>query len=220
MAKTVIITGANGNLGVAAVKKFLDTGYKVIAVDHMGTHLGFAAAHDNFELKDINLSDETATEDFITEAISLYGRIDGALLLVGGFAMGDLSTTDGAALKKMYSLNFETAWFAARPLFRHMLQNGFGRLVFMGARTALKPELGKGAIAYALTKSMLFNLADLLNASAKGKNVLASVVAPGTIDTPLNHQSMPDADSSGWIAPAQLADLLELICSGKEISLK
>lgn len=217
MAKTVIITGANGNLGVAAVKKFLDTGYKVIAVDHMGTHLGFAAAHDNFELKDINLSDEAATEDFITEAISLYGRIDGALLLVGGFAMGDASTTDGAAMKKMYSLNFETAWFVARPLFRHMLQNGFGRLVFMGARTALRPELGKGAIAYALTKSMLFNLADLLNASAKGKNVLASVVAPGTIDTPLNHQSMPDADSSGWITPAQLADLLELICSGKQI---
>jgi NAD(P)-dependent dehydrogenase (short-subunit alcohol dehydrogenase family) len=67
---------------------------------------------------------------------------------------------------------------------------------------------------------MLFNLADLLNASAKGKNVLASVVAPGTIDTELNHKSMPDADSSGWIEPAQLADVLELICSGKEISLK
>lgn len=219
MAKTVIITGANGNLGVAAVKKFLDTGYKVIAVDHTGTHLGFAAAHDNFELRDVNLSDEAAAEDFITEAISLYGRIDGALLLVGGFAMGDVSATDGTAMKEMYSLNFETAWFVARPLFQHMLQNGFGRLVFMGARTALKPELGKGAIAYALTKSMLFNLADLLNASAKGKNVLASVVAPGTIDTALNHQSMPDADSSGWIAPAQLADILELICSGKEISL-
>jgi len=220
MAKTVIITGANGNLGVAAVKKFLDTGYKVIAVDHVGTHLGFAAAHDNFELRDVNLSDEGATEDFITEAISLYGRIDGALFLVGGFAMGDVAATDGAAIKKMYSLNFETVWFAARPLFEHMLQNGFGRLVFMGARTAMKPELGKGAIAYALTKSMLFNLADLLNASAKGKNVLASVVAPATIDTALNHQNMPDADSSGWITPAQLADVLELICSGKELSLK
>ncbi|MBN9382934.1 MAG: SDR family NAD(P)-dependent oxidoreductase [Chitinophagaceae bacterium] len=220
MAGTVIITGANGNLGVAAVKKFLDTGYKVIAVDHNGTHLGFAAAHDNFELKDVNLSDEAAAEDFITEAISLYGRIDGALLLVGGFAMGDVAATDGAAMKEMYTLNFETAWFAARPLFQHMLQNGFGRLVFMGARTALKPELGKGAIAYALTKSMLFNLADLLNASAKGKNVLASVVAPGTIDTALNHQSMPGADSRGWIEPAQLADILELICSGKEISLR
>ena len=220
MGKTVIITGANGNLGVAAVKKFLDKGYKVIAVDHTGTHLGFAASHDNFELKDVNLSDEAATEDFITEAVSLYGRIDGALLLVGGFAMGDVAATDGAAMKEMYSLNFETAWFVARPLFQHMMQNGFGRLVFMGARTAMKPELGKGALAYALTKSMLFNLADLLNASAKGKNVLASVVAPGTIDTALNHQSMPNADASSWIEPAQLADLLELICSGKEISLK
>jgi len=220
MAKTIIITGANGNLGVAAVKKFLDTGYKVIAVDHNGNHLGFAAAHDNFELRDVNLADEGATEDFINEAISLYGRIDGALLLVGGFAMGDVQATDGAAMKKMYSLNFETAWFVARPLFQHMVQNGFGRLLFMGARTAIKPELGKGAIAYALTKSMLFNLADLLNASAKGKNVQASVVAPATIDTELNHQSMPNADSSGWITPAQLADVLELICSGKELSLK
>jgi NAD(P)-dependent dehydrogenase (short-subunit alcohol dehydrogenase family) len=220
MAKTVIITGANGNLGVAAVKKFLDKGYKVIAVDHTGTHLGFAASHDDFELRDVNLSDEGVAEDFINEAISLYGRIDGALLLVGGFAMGDVAATDGAAMRRMYSLNFETAWFTARPLFQHMLQNGFGRIVFMGARTALKPEAGKGAIAYALTKSMLFNLADLLNASAKGKNVLASVLAPGTIDTALNHQSMPDADATNWIEPAQLADLLELICSGKEVSIK
>ena len=219
MAKTVIITGANGNLGVAAVKKFLDEGYKVIAVDHNGTHLGFAASHDNFELRDVNMSDEGATESFIEEAVSLYGRIDGALLLVGGFAMGDAASTDGAALKKMYSLNFETAWFVARPLFQHMLQNGFGRLVFMGARTAMKPELGKGAMAYALTKAMLVNLADLLNASAHGKNVLASVLAPGTIDTELNHKSMPDADSSSWIKPAQLADLLELIVSGKQVSL-
>jgi len=219
MGKTVIITGANGNLGVAAVRKFLDEGYKVIAVDHNGSHLGFAASHDNFELRDVNLQDESATEAFIDEAISLYGRIDGALLLVGGFAMGDADATDGATLKKMYALNFETAWFVARPLFRHMLQNNFGRLVFMGARTAMKPELGKGAMAYALTKSMLVNLADLLNASAQGKNVLASVLAPGTIDTELNHKSMPDADSSGWIKPAQLADLLELVVSGKQVSL-
>ena len=217
--KTIIITGANGNLGAAAVKKFLDNDYKVIAVDHMGTHLGFAATHDNFELRNVNLSDEKATETFIEEAISLYGKIDGALLLVGGFEMGDVASTDGETLRKLYSLNFETAWFAARPLFGHMLQNGFGRLVFMGARTAMLPELGKGAMAYALTKSMLFNLAELLNASAKGKNVSATVLAPATIDTAINRSAMPDADTSSWIRPEQLADLLELICSGKTVSL-
>jgi hypothetical protein len=30
---------------------------------------------------------------------------------------------------------------------------------------------------------------------------------------------MPDADTSSWIRPEQLADLLELICSGKVVSL-
>ena len=220
MQKTIIITGANGNLGAATVKKFLDEGYKVIAVDNSGTHLGFAAGHADFELRQIDLSDEKAVTGFIDEIISLYGKVDGALLLVGGFAMGDLSATDGEALRKMYSLNFETAYFIARPLFLHMQENGYGRIVFMGARPAIRPEQGKGALAYSMTKAMLFHLAELLNATAKGKNVVASVVAPSTIDTPINRQSMPDADPAAWVQPGQIAELLEFICSGKGDALR
>ena len=213
--KTIIITGADGNLGVATVKKFLDEGYKVIAVSLSGDHLGFAAAHDNFELREVDLSDEGATTDFLEELISLEGRIDGALFLAGGFAMGDITVADGEALRKMISLNFETAYFAARPLFRHMQQNGYGRLVFIGARPAIKPEQGKGVLAYSLSKSLLFQLADLLNAEAKGSNVVASVVVPSTIDTPVNRKSMPDANAANWVKPEQIADILELICSEK-----
>jgi len=215
MPKTILITGANGNLGAAVVKKFLDEGYKVIAVDHSGTHLGFAASHDNFELRAVDLANEQAVGDFIKEILELYGRVDGALLLAGGFAMGDVAATDGDALRKMITLNFETAYFVARPLFRHMQDNGYGRLVFMGARPALKPEQGKGAVAYAMSKSLLFQLADLLNATAKGKNVVASVVAPSTIDTEPNRKSMPDADPATWVRPEQIADILEFICSEK-----
>lgn len=215
MSKTIIITGANGNLGVATVKKFLDEGYKVIAVSLSGEHLGFAASHDNFELREVDLSDEKKTGTFIEELISLEGRIDGGVFLAGGFAMGDINATDGEALRKMISLNFETAYFIARPLFRHMLQNGYGRLVFIGARPALKPEQGKGVLAYSLSKSLLFQLAELLNAEAKGKNVVTSVVVPSTIDTAINRHSMPDADVTGWVKPEEIADILELICSEK-----
>jgi NAD(P)-dependent dehydrogenase (short-subunit alcohol dehydrogenase family) len=215
MQKTILITGANGNLGAAAVKKFLDSGYKVIAVDHSGTHLGFAASHADFELRAVDLENEQAVADFMEEIIELYDRIDGALLLAGGFAMGDIAATDGAALRKMVGLNFETVYFTARPLFRHMLEGGYGRLVFMGARPAINAGQGKGALAYALSKSMLFELAELLNATAKGKNVVAAVVAPSTIDTSINRQSMPDADPATWVKPEQIADILEFICSEK-----
>lgn len=220
MTKTILITGANGNLGAATVKKFLDEGYKVIAVDQSGTHLGFAASHDNFELRSVDLSSEQAIGDFLAEAINLYGRIDGALLLAGGFAMGDIAATDGASWRKMMTLNFETVYFAARPLFQHMLQNDYGRLVFMGARPALQADQGKGAMAYSLSKSLLFELAALLNATAKGKNVVASVVAPSTIDTPLNRKDMPGADPATWVRPQQIADLLEFICSEKGDALR
>ncbi|HVS95159.1 MAG TPA: SDR family NAD(P)-dependent oxidoreductase [Puia sp.] len=213
MQKTILITGANGNLGAVTVRKFLDNGHKVIAVDQSGTHLGFAAGHENFELRSVDAGDEQAVGAFADEIIALYGRIDAALLLVGGFAMGDLAATDGGALRKLYALNFETTWNFARPLFRHMLGNGNGRLVFMGARTALIPEQGKHALAYALSKSLLFELARLLNATAKGKNVVASVIAPSTIDTPVNRQSMPDADPSAWVRPEEIAALMDFICS-------
>jgi NAD(P)-dependent dehydrogenase (short-subunit alcohol dehydrogenase family) len=213
MPKTILITGANGNLGAATVKQFLDKGYKVVAVDHSGTHLGFAAGNDNFELKAVDAADETAVATFVEEAIALNGRIDGAMLLVGGFAMGDIGATDAKAMRDMMTMNFETAYFFARPLFQHMLEQGYGRLAFMGARPALKPEQGKNALAYALSKSLLFELAQILNAEAKGKNVVVSVIAPSTIDTPINRQSMPDADSDTWVKPGEIAALLEFICS-------
>src|ERR1700710_299628 len=127
--KTIIITGANGNLGTAAVKKFLDEGYTVIAVDGKNDHLDFAKGNDNLEFHSINLSNENETETFVKSVITNHGKVDGALMLVGGFAMGNITSTPGSDLQKQFSLNFETAYFLARPLVKHMQDNGYGRLV-------------------------------------------------------------------------------------------
>jgi short-subunit dehydrogenase len=101
-----------------------------------------------------------------------------------------------------------------------MMKNGYGRLVFIGARPAIDPSQGKALISYALTKSLLFKLADFLNASAKTKNVVASVVIPSTIDTALNRKNMPDVDPNIWVKPEQIADVLEMICSEKGMPLR
>jgi NAD(P)-dependent dehydrogenase (short-subunit alcohol dehydrogenase family) len=218
--KTIIITGANGNLGTATVKKFLDEGYKVIGVDSGNAHLEFATGSPAFEFITVNLSDENETMAFVKSAVTKHGKIDGALLLVGGFAMGSVEATGGAELQKMFTLNFETAYFVARPLLQHFKSTGYGRLVFIGARPALRAEAGKDMIAYALTKSLLFKLADFINEDAQGKNVTASVVVPSTIDTPLNRKSMAAADPDSWVKPEQLADVLEFICGNKGLPVR
>jgi len=211
--KTVLITGANGNLGVATVKKFLDSGYKVIAIDGKNNHLSFAENNSNFEFRSVDLTNEKDTDDFVQSVISKYGRVDGALMLVGGFAMGDIANTPGADIQKQFALNFETAYFVTRPLLKHMQQNKSGRLVYIGARPAINPVQGKGLIAYGLTKSLLFRLAEFINEENKGTDIVATVVIPSTIDTLINRKEMPDTDPSIWVKPEQLAAVLEFINS-------
>lgn len=218
--KTIIITGANGNLGAVTVRKFLEKNYRVIAVARSGSELGFAKDSDNFELHQIDLTDEEASVRFTKEAISIYGSIEGALFLAGGFAVGDIANTTGSDLKRMFALNFETAYHIAHTLFQHMLQNEYGRLVFIGAKAVHQPETAQNALSYMLSKSLLFSLANVLNAAAKGKNVTASLVVPSIIDTAPNRLSMPDADWSKWVKPEQIADTLDFICSDQGFSLR
>jgi len=213
--KTVIITGASGNLGKACVEKFVADGYNVIATVTPGRTLGFEVK-GNVETYDADLSDEKAVEGVLSQIIAKYRNIDAALLLVGGYTSGGLAETDGATLKKMFSLNFDTAYFVARPLFQQMMkQSGGGRIILIGARPALRPKDGNKSLGYALSKSLIFKLAEALNAAGSDKNVTASVIVPSTIDTAVNRQSMPNADFSAWVKAEDIASAIAQVCSNE-----
>ncbi|MBA4055433.1 MAG: short-chain dehydrogenase [Marivirga sp.] len=150
----------------------------------------------------------------MAQIISKNKTIDAALLLVGGYAPGGIKETDGTVLKKMFTLNFDTAYFVTRPLFEQMMQqSGGGRIVFVGSRPALKPKDANKSLGYALAKSLLFKLADALNAAGSSNNVVASVVVPSTIDTPENRKAMPGADVTTWVKPEEIADAMAHLCS-------
>lgn len=217
---TVIITGANGNLGSIVTSVFLSKGYKVIATLHNDAAKKDLPAHDHLKIVAVDLTDETATATFIKSSIAEYGRIDAVLLLAGGFAMGKIAETAMEDIRKQIALNFETAYHIVYALFPHMLENNNGRIVFIGSRPALEAKDGRNMIAYGLSKSLLFKLAEYINAEAKGKNVTATVVVPSTLDTPPNRNSMPDADPKNWVKPEDLAAILEFIISEKAATLR
>ena len=199
---TVIITGAGGNLGTASVSVFADAGWRVIALVSPGKLP--AQKREGVEFLEVDLLDEGATAHLIESVVAQYGQIHAALLLVGGFEAGTVETTDSAALRRMFSLNVETAYHVARPLFQSMQHqvNG-GRLIFIGARPALNASMGKNLVAYGLSKSQLFKLADYLNAASSA--VRSHVVVFTALDTPQNRASMPKADRSGWVTPEKVA---------------
>ena len=218
--KNVLITGASGNLGKAAVERFAADGYQVIATVSPGKSLGYPVTGkvDTFQA---DLTNERSAEDTVRAILEKHGTIDAALLLVGAFAMGSIKDTDSAALRKMFALNFETAYYIARPVFGHMLtQPEGGRIILIGSRPAIKASEGKSKLAYTLSKSLIFKLAELLNAEGASRNVTASVIAPSIIDTEDNRKSMPDADFSRWVKAEEIADAMAYLCSSKGRSLR
>jgi NAD(P)-dependent dehydrogenase (short-subunit alcohol dehydrogenase family) len=213
--KKIIITGANGNLGSAVTKFFLEKSYTLIATVENEEAKKQMPPHNNLQVETVNLENETEAALFVQNIINAHGNIDAALMLVGGFTAGNIENTKTGDIKKQIALNFETAYNIVHPLYKHMLQNGYGRLVFIGARPALQAVDGKNLVAYALSKSLLFKLAEFINKDAKGKNITATVVAPSTIDTPINRKNMPDADPNNWVKAEDLAEILEFVCSDK-----
>jgi NAD(P)-dependent dehydrogenase (short-subunit alcohol dehydrogenase family) len=205
--RTAIITGASGNLGQAVVKRFLDEGFTVIGTVIPNDPVPIEIAHKNFIREVVDLSDERSAEEFIQSTIQKCKTIDAAVLTVGGFAMGKLADTS--------IQNFETAYNTARPVFNQMMKQGYGRIFMIGSRPGLDMKSSKGMIAYGLSKSLIFRLAELMNDEAKGKNVVSSVIVPSTLDTPQNRKAMPESDPAKWVKAEEIAEIISFYCSEK-----
>jgi NAD(P)-dependent dehydrogenase (short-subunit alcohol dehydrogenase family) len=219
LLKTAIVTGATGNLGQAVVKKFVVNDYEVWGTVHSHPQKNDSEKNPqiNENLKEValDLLDEKACELLVNEVITINKKIDVAVLTAGGFTMGNIATTKTSDIAKQYQLNFETAYNMARPIFVQMMKQNSGRVFLIGSQAGLDNSKAKGVTAYGLSKSLIFGLAKIMNAEAHGKNVVTSVIVPGTIDTPQNREAMPDADFSAWVSPSQIADIIYFY-SGEE----
>lgn len=206
MNESVLITGGNGILGQSVCNKFLEKGYWVTTIVRPGDDLNFIS-HNNLQVVALDLSNGTETEGSLRQIINKYGPYTFAVFTVGGFAIGRIHETGLDNIRKMIQLNFETAYSSSRVLFQHFKEQGIsGRMILIGARPGLNPGEAKEMVAYGLSKSLVFSLADIINTSGREIGIDASVIVPSIIDTPSNRRGMPDADFNKWVKPDHLAE--------------
>lgn len=218
--KNVLITGAGGVLGKACVNEFIDQGYHVIAILSPKKKIDYPTASP-ISTYNADLINESNTNEVLDQIIKDHKAIDVALLLVGGFAMGSIEKTDGVTIKKMFALNFDTAFYTGRKVFGQMLtQSKGGRMVMVGSRPSLDPKAGKGLLAYALSKSLIFKFAELLNAEGSEKNVFTTIIVPSIIDTPDNREGMPKANPDKWVKAEDIASIVAFATSEKGAALR
>jgi NAD(P)-dependent dehydrogenase (short-subunit alcohol dehydrogenase family) len=218
MQMNVLITGASGNLGKVVTDKFLEAGYQVFAI--VSSERSVPDLPKSVKNYQADLRSEASAQAAVAKIIQEHGRIDVAILLAGGFAMGNIAKTPLAAIHDMIALNFDTAYSVTQPVFNQMTLQKSGKFILIGARPAMEHRGGKEMIAYSLSKTLIIKLAELLNADGKDKGITASVLIPGTIDTPTNREAMPNADRSTWVTPDELAESMLYLISENGKSLR
>jgi NAD(P)-dependent dehydrogenase (short-subunit alcohol dehydrogenase family) len=219
--KHIIVTGAKGNLGAVVVTKFLDSGYRVTGTVSARESSHNESENAQLEYYSIDLVDAEASKRFVESVSAKHNVIDGAVLTVGGFAGGKLTETSKNDFEKMFALNFITAFNIVQPVLKQMLtQPDGGRIILIGSKPGMSAREAKGSVAYGLSKSLLFRLAEIINLEGKGKNIFASVIVPSTIDTPQNRSAMPSANFNDWVKAEDIAAVTEFVFSKNAVALR
>jgi NAD(P)-dependent dehydrogenase (short-subunit alcohol dehydrogenase family) len=212
--QTVMITGAAGNLGQAVSAAFAAAGANLVLLDLNGDALktvATAGAGDAL-CRRVDLADPASIAAAVDAAIARFGRIDALCNLAGGFHMGEkVHELPADKWNFMMELNAGSVLRMSQAVVPHMLKAGGGRIVNIGAFSALsgKAEMG----AYVASKSAVIRLTESMAAELRPRNINVNCVLPSVIDTPQNRAAMPKADPKKWVAPEALADVLLFLCS-------
>jgi NAD(P)-dependent dehydrogenase (short-subunit alcohol dehydrogenase family) len=215
--KVVLVTGANGGLGAYVTRAFLDAGATVIGTSRKIQQSNFSSS--NFAAMPAEISSREGARVLVDRIFARFGKLDVLAHTVGGFAGGQsIADVDDATFQRMFDLNLNALFHILRATVPVLRQTGDGRIIAVGSRAALEPGVGVGA--YSASKAAMVSLIRTVALENKDAGLRANVILPGTMDTPANRKDIPNADTSKWVRPAAVANLITWLAgdAGKDIN--
>lgn len=209
MTDTALITGAAGNLGRALAWALAQRGWRLALLDRDAGALEALAAtlpgQGHVLLAGVDLTDADACSAAVVEAMARLGGISAVAHTVGGFTAGELAEDGLAAMEPMLRLNLLSTANILSAAVRAMRPAQRGSLLAIGAMAALRAPAGLAA--YSASKAGVLRLVEALAEEVKADGLRVNAILPGTIDTPQNRASMPEADHSRWVTPSEIAEV-------------
>ena len=210
MPRTAIVTGGTGGLGAAVTTDLLSHGWRVVVPWIAERELSRVDEHERLELVQADLSDP----DSVAEVVATAGKdLRAVVNLVGGFAQGGrVHETPIDAFEAQFRANLRPTYLVSAAAIAAMLDAGEGgAVVCVSTRAALRPF--PGAAGYIASKAAVLAFVDALDAEYRQDGIRVNAILPSVIDTPGNRASMPDADTSKWVQPAEIASVVRFLVS-------
>ncbi len=217
--RSVVLTGVGreGQVGEALAAAFAERGARVFLVDRNEAQAqaradALLAAGKRAAALGADLTDESAVAA-LAERVrdATGGRVHALVHLAGGFASsGPVADSNPELWSKQFALNATTAYLTARA-FLPLLRAGKGALLFVASEAILPGGKTAGVSAYVAAKSALVGLMHSIAEEEKGNGVRANALAPTSIRTAANVESM-GADAS-YVSREDVARVALWLCS-------
>ena len=202
----LIVTGADGALGQAVVRRHREAGDRVAEL-HGAPDAAEDIAVGRFASGD--LADEVAAGIVVNRAAEWLGAVDALIHLAGGFHWVETGAASLADWRAMFDANLATAVASVGAILPKLADGG--SIVLVGANSA--QPAGRGLGPYGAAKSGVARLVETLSVELMPRHIRVNAVLPAIIDTPRNRADMPDADPACWTRPEAVAEVIAFLAS-------
>jgi len=186
--KIAVITGGASGMGRASVRRFLDEGATVVAVDVQARALddldipadrGFTSVTD--------VTDGPAIASLVDRVVDRFGRLD-VFFNNAGVPMEATPVADVTreVWDRMLAVNLTAAFLAAQAVFPVMRAQGGGSFLVTASTAGLRPR--PNLTAYNASKFGVVGLTKALALDGGADKIRANVICPVAANTPMLEQ--------------------------------
>jgi len=191
--RVCVVTGSTGGIGLACARLLGEEGAQVVVCGRDSDRVELARAASGAALGvTCDLSEPTAPEQLIGEAMRALGRVDCLVNNVGDAYQADFEELSDRQWDEMWQLNVMSYVRAIRSVLPGMRERGKGVIVNVSSTSGKRPSTSMPN--YSVTKAGVLSLSRLVADLYARDGIRCNAVAPGPTAT------------EAWLAPGGLAD--------------
>lgn len=184
--RSILITGANGGLGLGIARYFLEKDPEAKVWLGVRSNRGNAEAlvrdyPDRSALVDLDVTAKESWENAVSTITAADGRLDVLVNNAGLHQDHLLAAMPDEAWSSVISTNLDSVFLGCRAVIRPMMLNRFGRIVNIASLSAILPPLGQ--TNYAAAKAGVVALTQTLAKEVARSGITVNAILPGYIQT-------------------------------------
>jgi NAD(P)-dependent dehydrogenase (short-subunit alcohol dehydrogenase family) len=206
--QVALVTGAGNGLGRQYALELARRGAKVVVNDLGGATDGtgsgsaaevvvaeIVAAGGEAVASGQSVTSAEGGAAIVQTALDAYGRLDIVINNAGILRDASFVKLQQANLDAVLDVHLRAAFFVTQPAFRHMREQGYGRLLFTTSAAGLFGNFGQSN--YGAAKMGLVGLSNVLAVEGAGRGITSNVIAPGARTRMTEELLGPLADALG-----------------------